>query len=96
MEAGEDAPGLVSRPLRSRVMVCYALCAVAESEIQDGNPERARKTIETVRKLIAEIAALVSEPSPISSSAIRDAGELLAELESRVASLEAGIGGPAG
>jgi uncharacterized membrane protein len=94
MGAGDDTQAMVSRSLRSRIMVAYALCAIAESEIQDGDLQRALKTTETVRKLIAEIALLVSDPNTISPSLIRETAEMLAELESRVVSVEAALGGP--
>lgn len=92
MGAGENVQALVSRSLRSRVMVSCALCAVAEGEMRDGQLERALKTVQMVRKLIAEMALLVSEPNTISPNAIREAGEMLGELESRIATVEAGIG----
>lgn len=92
MGADEDAQVLVSRSLRHRIMVSYALCAVAESEIRDGNPARALHTTQTVRNLMREIALLVSEPNTASPSAIREAAEMLAELEERIAGVEAVLG----
>ncbi|MGB7135024.1 MAG: hypothetical protein WBD46_07035 [Acidobacteriaceae bacterium] len=92
MGTSENVQALISRSLRSRVMVAYALCAVAEGEMRDGQLERALKTIQAVRKLIAEIAMLVSEPNTTAPNAIREAGEMLGELESRIASVEAAIG----
>ena len=69
-------------------MISYALCAVAESEIHDGDSGRALRTIQRVRKLF------VSEPNTISPSLIRDTGEMLAELERRIVHVETAIGSP--
>jgi hypothetical protein len=88
----QDVQALVSKSLRSRVMVTYALCAIAEDQAQHGNLKRALKTALTVRYLMAEIGILVREPVTPSSSAVREAADLFAELESRIDAIEGSMG----
>jgi hypothetical protein len=92
MGAEKNVQALVSQSLRSRIMVSFALCAVAESEIHGEEWERAVQTIATIRQLVSEINLLIIEPHPIPVSTIREAGELAAELESRIQAIEAAIG----
>lgn len=89
---GQDVQALVSKSLRSRVMVAYALCAVAADEAQDGYLDRALQTAVEVRHLMAEIRILVGEPKTLSSSVVREAADLFAELEARIVAIEAAMG----
>jgi len=88
----QDVQVLVSKSLRSRVMVAYALCAIAGDEAQDGHLNRALQTVSVVRQLMAEIRILVSEPNTLSSSAVQEAADLFAALESRSDAVEAAMG----
>jgi hypothetical protein len=87
-----DVQALVSRSLRNRVMVAYALCAMAEAEAHDGHLNRALQTVVAVRQLMAEIRILIGEPNTMSSSAVREAADLFAELETRIDAIEAAMG----
>ena len=93
MDSTENVHTLVAQSLRRRIMVTYALCAIAESDAQDGNWERAAQTVKAIRRLIAEINVLIFEPiDRIPAGTIHEAGELLAELENRTQSIEESIG----
>lgn len=89
--SAENIQALASQSLRSRIMVSYALCAVAESEIHNGEIQRAEETVKRVRSLLAEALLLVSGTSVSSVSVIREAAEMLAELEDRLSKIEASI-----
>jgi hypothetical protein len=93
---GENVQAMVMGSLCHRIMVSHALCAIAESEIRDGDLGRAIKTMETVQDLIADVALLLSNPNGLSPGAIREAVELLGELDGQVASVEAAIADPPG
>jgi DNA helicase TIP49 (TBP-interacting protein) len=74
-------------------MATYALCAIAESEVYAGELDRTIITVRAIRRLIGEITVLISEPQGrIPITTIREAGELLAEIEHRTQSIEATIG----
>lgn len=87
----EHVQALVSEPLRSRVMVASALSAIAESEARDGDVNRAWQTALTVRQLMSEIRTRLGEPNALSTSAVREAADLFAELEGRIVAVEAAL-----
>jgi hypothetical protein len=72
-------------------MATYALCAIAESEVYAGQLEMCIRTVSAIRRLLAEVTVLISEPHPIPITTIREAGELLAELENRTQAIEASL-----
>ena len=89
MDRTENVHTLVAQSLRSRIMVTYALCAIADSDVYGGNWERAGQTVKAIRRLIAEIDVLIFEQTGrIPASTIHEAGDLLAELENRTQSIE--------
>lgn len=92
MSAAEKVRLLVASSVRNRIMVCYALCAVAEGEIHEGDLSRASQTTRAIRSVMAEVALLISDPNTISPGVMRETAELVAELESRILGIEAAIG----
>jgi site-specific recombinase XerC len=52
MSAAENAQTLVNRNVRSRIVVCYGLCAIAETEVRAGQVERAAGTASTATLLL--------------------------------------------
>ena len=93
MSSAENVQALVNQTLRNRIMVTYALCAVAEGEVYAGELQRTLRTVKAIRRLLAEINVLICGPSErVSPSSIREAGELLAELENRTQAIEASLG----
>lgn len=92
MSTAQKVRLVVASSLRNRLMVCYALCAVAEGEIREGDRARALETARAIRSVMAEVALLVNGPNTLSPGAIRETAEMLAELESRIRGIEAAIG----
>lgn len=72
-------------------MVSFALCAVAESQVHAGELHNAVGTVKSIRSLMNEVSLLLSEPVHLSPSAIHEAAELLAELESRTQAIESAM-----
>ena len=96
MTSADNVQALVGKSLRNRIMVTYALCAVAESQAHGGEAATTLNTLKAIRGLIGEINILMSEPNGrISASTIREAGELATELEARTQAIEAAIGSKA-
>jgi hypothetical protein len=79
--AVENLQQLTERSIRSRVLVCYGLCAVANSEVKVGQFERATGTVQAVRKNLEEINLLTAEPQNILGAPIRNLKEMLDELD---------------
>jgi len=77
--------------LKPRIMTGYALCAIAESQIRAGELERALKSIRAIREMVAEMTALLNEPHQHFHSAIREAKDTLADLETRIKAVEAAL-----
>lgn len=77
----ENLLHLTERSIRSRVLVCYGLCAVADSEVKVGQLERATGTVHAIREVLAEINQLAVEPQNIPGGPIRDLKEMLDELD---------------
>lgn len=73
-------------------MVSYALCAIAEDEVRNGNLKQALETVQALRKMIAGIALAVSDPTIGTPSVIRGASEMAAELDTRLQVIESTIG----
>lgn len=95
MSGAENGRALIGQSLRNRMVTTFALCAVAESEVQAGELERTIRTVKAIRRLLAEINVLICGPlDHISLSAIHEAGELLADLENRVQAIEMVVGPP--
>ncbi len=79
MSSTESVQALIGRSLRTRIMVTYALCAVAESQAHAGETANTLNTLKAIRSMIGEINLLVSNPNGrIPASTIREAGELAA------------------
>jgi hypothetical protein len=79
-----------SGSLHSRGTAVHALCAIAESEIHDGQLERAAITLNAIRRLVKEVITLANDPFITSApGAVREVSELLADLESRIQQVEA-------
>lgn len=66
-------------------MVCYALCAIAESQVRANETERATQTLKSVRGIITEIATILGKPN---AATVHDVTDLLSELEGKVQSIE--------
>lgn len=90
----ENILALVSKSLRHRLMLCRALCSIAETEVRDGESDRALQTMRSLRKRLAEVTVLISEPQPLPIRAASESAALLAELESRASALEAALARP--
>jgi ATP/maltotriose-dependent transcriptional regulator MalT len=80
---------LLGQSLRSRVMSCHALCAIAESDVGAGQLDRAVKTVQSIRRLLGEISALTTEPDRISSTTALQLSGLLLERDGRTTKIEA-------
>lgn len=68
----------MDRSIRSRIMVCYGLCAIAHSEVHSRQLERATGTLEAIRKNLQEINLLTS---PETTNALPELREMLGELD---------------
>jgi hypothetical protein len=80
MDAANNSAGTpVNRNVRSRIMVCYGLCAIAHTEVEAGQLERATDTLAALQNKLQEINLLTSDDSMTSS--IRDMREMLSELD---------------
>jgi len=80
----DNAKALINQTLRSRIMVTYALCAVAESEVHAGQLESSLQIVKTIRRMLSDINVLVSGPMDrLSLRTIHEAAEMLSELEIR-------------
>lgn len=78
--------------LRNRAMVATALCAIADEEMQRGDLKRATETVMTIRKMVAEIGAIVDVyTGQLSRESVRETSELLAGLDDRVAAIERAV-----
>ena len=88
-----DGQMSADKSLKARMMTGYALCAIAESQIHAGELERALKSIRAIREMVAEMNSLLDEPREYSLSAIREAKDTLADLETRLQAAEAAIPG---
>jgi hypothetical protein len=91
MSSAESVRALVAKSLTNRIMVCYALCAIAEGELNDGDRDSTGQTLKAVRQLLVEITILVGGPEATSRNTIRGAIELLSELESLAQRIETAI-----
>lgn len=69
----------LGRSIRSRVMVCYGLCAIAETEVHAGQVERASGTVTAIREGLHEINLLSDNDLRVAS--IRDLKQMMAELD---------------
>jgi hypothetical protein len=60
-------------------MVCYGLCAIAETEVHAGQVERAAGTVAAISNILHEINLLVADdPRQVP---VRDLKKMLAELD---------------
>jgi hypothetical protein len=88
--ADYDIRSLIGKPLRSRAMVAYALCAIAEEELRAGTPARALETIKAVREITAGMSMQLSgDTSAMSVAEIREAKELLTGVDARLEAIAA-------
>ena len=92
MDSAEKVQCLLGVAMRSRIMISFAQCSVAERHLRTGREDDAVKTIGTIRDHIQQINVLLDGPQIPSSTAIREAAEMVAELETRFAKVEASIG----
>ncbi|HEY1759441.1 MAG TPA: hypothetical protein VGG72_28975 [Bryobacteraceae bacterium] len=72
---------LAEKTLRSRIMVCYGLCAIAESEVHAGQIARATGSIQAIRQVLRDINLLTTDPRTLSEEPIRNLNEMLEELD---------------
>jgi hypothetical protein len=92
MEEVENPRMRLEASVKNRIMTGYALCALAESHLHEGERERASNTVAAIRKRMADVTLLLGGGNLMGAIAIREATELLADLEDRVAKVEAAIG----
>jgi hypothetical protein len=86
---------LVQRPLRSRAMIAYALCLIAEEEIHAGRPIKACETINSVRRIVEDIwMQLGGDTSRMPIGDAREAEEVLCDVDQRLRAIEALFGSP--
>lgn len=76
--------------LRTRVMIAYALCSVAVSEVHAGELEAAGETVRGIRGIIGEINAAL-DVQTVSASTVRELAEFSRELEHTTRNIEAAI-----
>lgn len=76
--------------LRRRIMVAHALCATAEAEIRRGRKELALQSVADIRRIVAEMSLLVSQPS-LAPGEARELSDLLATLQDRVHKTATGL-----
>jgi hypothetical protein len=86
----DEVRALVGNPLRSRAMIAYALCVIAEEQIHARQQVRASETIRSVREIIAGISKQIDEDtSRIPLGDVREAQELLCGVDERIVAIEA-------
>jgi hypothetical protein len=80
---------LVGKPLRSRAMISYALCVIAEEEMTAGRPVKALETISMVRRIVADISfQLDGDACAMPIADVRGAEELLCEVDEQLSAIE--------
>ena len=79
--AAENIQALAEKTLRSRIMVCYGLCAIAESEVHAKQIARATGTVEAIRRILADINLLATDPLALSETPVRNLKEMLDDLD---------------
>jgi hypothetical protein len=82
---------LVGTTLKSRTMMAFALCVLAQGEVEDGHVDCASETVRSVRRLIDDIRLLLNDSEDFPLSDIRGTIELLAELEDRARQIELAV-----
>lgn len=87
MASRDETRAFLLESLRSRIKNSSELCSIAQGQIRAGEPDSALKNVVAVRRVMAEVVQLAN--SPYSASALRQTSQLLAELESQLARLEA-------
>ena len=90
----ESAHALITQSLKSRIMATYALCAIAEDDLNAGQLGKTPQTVQAIRRLLSDINVLICEPDHLCASTIQEAAEMLAELENRTQAIEQAIGPP--
>jgi hypothetical protein len=89
----DDVRNLVGKPLRSRAMIAYALCVIAEEEMRAGRQMKALETISLIRRIVADISVqLDSDTSARPISDVRGAQELMSGVDERLNAIEALLG----
>jgi hypothetical protein len=95
MGSTENVLVLINQSLRSRIMATYALCAIAEDEINAGQLDRTLQMVKAIRRMLSDINVLVCGPTErLSLSVIHEAADMLAELENRTQAIEQAVGPP--
>jgi hypothetical protein len=93
MGGAGNVQALINQTLRSRILATYALCAVAEDEINAGQFNKTLQTVKAIRRMISDINVLACGPIDRPSlSDINEAADMLAELENRIQTIEQTIG----
>jgi hypothetical protein len=88
-----DHTNLLGKSLRNRAMIANALCSMAEEEYHAGQEERAAETVQTIRHVLRDIWVILGgDVSAVPSNDLREASELLGDLDGRVTAIERAMG----
>ncbi len=81
MSAAEYLQAPTGKDIRSRVMVCSGLCAIARSEVHAMQIERASGTLAAIRQILQETNLLIAEPCNLPGDQVRDLKDMVDELD---------------
>lgn len=74
-------------------MIANALCSMAEEEYHAGQEIRATETVRTIREVLKDIWVILSgDVFRCASNDLREASELLGDLDARITAFERAMG----
>jgi hypothetical protein len=84
----EHAEKLRSDALRTRIMALDAFCVTAETQLQLNAPDKARISMEKIRRALSEIEGHIEDPHHATPAAARELRSHLERVRPRIESLE--------
>ncbi|HEY1499233.1 MAG TPA: hypothetical protein VGF88_06630 [Acidobacteriaceae bacterium] len=88
MSPADNTQQLRGEALRARAMIANAVCAIAASEVHGGMLDRAIANLRVIYTIVEEINAHITAPNELTVSAARELGELIDDLQGRIAAIE--------
>ena len=91
MISDDRGPQIRGELLRTRVMVAYALCAIAESELHARQITMAGRTVDAINRIIQEVVASVHHPGHLSPDTAQTLDGFRSELDHRARNIAMAI-----